>query len=51
MTSWIGLMPITDSAVEIDIAPRIKSRTRGSAVITHGSSTATDLNYAVFMFG
>jgi len=51
MTSWIGLMPTTDSAVAIDIAPRIKSQTKGSAVITHGSSTATDLNYAVVILG
>jgi len=47
----IALTPLTSSATAIDIAPYISAQTKGSATISHGSSTASDLNFSALLIG
>ena len=50
-SSHIALVPLTSSATAIDIAPYISARIPGSATISHGSSSANDLNFSVLIIG
>src|SRR5205085_9578876 len=45
-SSHIALTPLTSSATALDIAPYVSSRGSGTATISHGSSTATDLTFS-----
>lgn len=49
--SHIALTPLSSSATAIDIAPWISVQGPSSATISHGSSTATDLNFSVLIVG
>lgn len=49
--SYIALSPLTENATILDLAPYISSRSSGSAVITHGSTPASDCTYSVLILG
>jgi hypothetical protein len=49
--SVIVLVPTTQDASALDIAPWINSTAAGSAVVSHGSSPSADLTFAALIIG